>query len=66
MTTTRINSNVRLWDKALATFINLPATIDVDPEIIASELASKAFKNKSKASKIARGGVILTIVTPKA
>jgi len=62
---TRINTTVCIWDKVRKDWVTLPATIDVDSEIIGRELAVKAFKNKSKASKLAAGGVVLTIVTPK-
>lgn len=64
--TNRISTTVRVWDKARGDFVNLLATIDIDPVIIGAELGDKAFKNKSKASKIARGGVVLKIVTPVA
>lgn len=60
----RISTTVRVWDRSRGDYINLQATITVDPEIVGKELADKAFKNKSRSSKIARGGVVLTLVSP--
>lgn len=59
---TRLNATARVWDKERKDWVNLQATIDIDPAIIAHELGDKAFKNKSKQSKAIRGGVILSLV----
>ncbi len=61
---TRINTTVRVWDTKRQDFLNLQATIDIDPAKIAYAIGAQAYKNKSKASKLAAGGVVLTIVSP--
>lgn len=61
---TRIRTTARIWDRAKGDFITLQVHIDIDPEIIAAELAGKANSNKSKRSRSIKGGVVLHIASP--
>lgn len=57
---TRLSTTVRVWDGN--ELLTLAATIDIDPAKIAQAIGAQAYRNKSKASRLAAGGVILQIV----